>query len=157
MLRLTLPPQTTEVLGEEAAAEFAQWFAEHFALRDQLVHRDEYREVLSRLDILEHNISGLKTEVAGLRRNMDARFDAVHARFDTMEERFDARFDRMQSNVNARFDRMQSDFNARFDAVNARIDTIHDVVRSQTRWLVGTLIALGGLISVLITIFEFIK
>ncbi|MFQ5856613.1 MAG: hypothetical protein ACE5LU_13330 [Anaerolineae bacterium] len=95
---------------------------------------------------MEHNISGLKTEVSGLkaeiielRRGMDARFDTVHTRFDTMEKRFDARFDRLQSDV------------------HVRIDTIYDAMRSQTRWLVGTLIAVGGLISVLITIFEFIK
>jgi len=153
---LTLPPRTTEVLGEEAAVELAQWVTETVALRDESVHRDEYRGIASRLDILEHDVSGLKTAVTELRRTMNTRFDA-------MEERFDARFDRMQGDVNARFDRMQGDvnarfdaMNARFDAVNARIDTIHDVVRSQTRWLVGTLIALGGLISVLITVFEFI-
>jgi len=110
------------------------------------VTRDEYREILSRMDILEHDMSGLKAEMLELRRETNTRFDAVDVRFDAMEERFDARFDHLQSEMNARF-----------DTVNTRIDTIHEVVRSQTRWLVATLIALGGLISVLITVFEFIK
>lgn len=140
MLKLKPPPRTTEALGEEVATELAQWITEAFdTFRVQWVTRDEYREILSRMDILEHDMSGLKAEVVELRRETSAHFDAMEERFDT------------------RFDRMQSDMNARLDAMNARIDTIHDVIRSQTRWLVATLIALGGLISVLITVFEFIR
>lgn len=152
-----MPPEVTEVLGDEAAAALAQWAAETFALRDQAMHRDEQREIVSRLDLLDHDTSGVKSEVTELRHEMSARFDAVHGRFDAMEDRFDNRFDRLQSEMNACFDRMYTDMNARLDAINARIDTIHDVVRSQTRWLIATPIAVGGLISVLITIFEFIK
>ena len=140
-----------------------------------MVTRDEYREILSRMDILEHDMSGLTAEVVELRREinarldavnsrfdameerLDARLDAVNSRFDAMEERFDARLDAMGERFDARFDHLQGEMNARFDTVNTRIDTIHEVVRSQTRWLIATLIALGGLISVLITVFEFIK
>lgn len=151
MLKLTPPPRTTEALGEEVATELAQWITEVFdTFRVRWVTRDEYREILSRMDILEHDMSGLKAEVLELRRETSARFDA-------MEERFDTRFDYLQSETNARFDRLQSEMNARFDTVNTRIDTIHEVVRSQTRWLIATLIALGGLISVLITIFGLIR
>ncbi|MFQ5593233.1 MAG: hypothetical protein ACE5HA_03725 [Anaerolineae bacterium] len=163
------------MLGEEAAAEFAQWIVGTFALRDQVVHRDEYREVLSRLDIIEHDLAGVKERLDAIdarfdrmqsdmnarfdrmQSDMNARFDAVNGRFEAMEERFDTRFDRMQSDINARFEAMEERIDARFDAVNARIDTIHDAMRSQTRWLVGTLIAMGGLISVLITVLKFIQ
>ncbi|MBS1251283.1 MAG: hypothetical protein MAG451_00315 [Anaerolineales bacterium] len=37
MPKLKLPPKTTEVFGEEAAAEFADWLAENFRLRDPSV------------------------------------------------------------------------------------------------------------------------
>jgi len=124
LLKLTLPPKTTEVLGEEAAAEFARWITETVALRDEVVQRDEYREVLSRLDIIEHDIG-----------RVSKRLDTIETRLDKMEERSDARF----------------------DALHARIDTLHEAMRSQTRWLVGTLIAVGGFISALITVFGFIQ
>jgi len=176
LLRLTLPPKTTEALGQEAATELAQWFAKTIsASRDDAVTRDEFREVLTRLDIIEHDLTGVKqrldtidirleameerfdARLDRLQSEMNARFDAVNGRFDTvnsrfdaMEERLDARFDAMEERFDARFDRLQSD-------MNLRLDRFHEVVRSQTRWLVATLIAMGGLISVLITIFQFIK
>ena len=34
------------------------------------MRRDEYREVLSRLDILEHDVSGVKAGIADLHRTM---------------------------------------------------------------------------------------
>jgi len=48
---------------------------------------DKYRELLSRLDILEHDISDVKTRIADLHRTMDRRFDRVNERFDQMYER----------------------------------------------------------------------
>jgi chromosome segregation ATPase len=53
------------------------------------VRRDEYREVLSRLDILEHDVADVKTRITDLHRTMDERFDRVNERFDRMNERFD--------------------------------------------------------------------
>ena len=51
------------------------------------MRRDEYRELLSRLDILEHDVSDVKTRIADLHRTMDRRFDRVNERFDRMNER----------------------------------------------------------------------
>jgi len=48
---------------------------------------DEYRHILSRLDILEHDVGDIKEELKGLRREMNARFDQVNARFDQMYDR----------------------------------------------------------------------
>lgn len=151
MTQRRLPPKATTALGEEAATELAEWVTDEINIvYQQSVSRDEYRKLLSRIDILEHDVSDLKVEVKEFRRETNMRLDA-------MEERFDARFDHLQSEMNARFDRLYNEMDARFSAMNQRIDTIHDVIRSQTRWLVGTLIAVGGLISVLITIFNFIS
>ncbi len=174
---LQFPPVVTRALGEEVAASLAHSLDEAIetAVRAQAVPRDEYRTVLSRLDIIEHDLTALNTSVNGrldrvdarldalhhkmdapfdtLRGEMDARFDTVHAGFNALRGEMDARFD----TVHARFDALQSNFDARLDAVNARLDGTHEVIRSQTRWLIGTLIAIGGLISALITVFEFIR
>jgi len=45
------------------------------------MRRDKYRELLSRLDILEHDISYVKTRIADLHRTMDRRLDRVNERF----------------------------------------------------------------------------
>ena len=55
---------------------------------EHAVRRDEYREVLSRLDILEHDVADVKTSIADLHRTMNERFD------------------RMNSGINERFDQM---------------------------------------------------
>ena len=153
----------TRALGEEAAAELARSLeaAIETSVRAQAVPRDEYRTVLSRLDIIEHDLAGINASVNArldrvearldaLRGEMDSRFDAVHARFDALASIMDARFDALASIMDARFDALQRNFDARFDA-------LHDTLHSQTRWLIGTLIAIGGLISALITVFEFIR
>lgn len=41
---------------------------------------DEYREVLSRLDILEHDVSDIKVDLRDLRREMNERFDQMYDR-----------------------------------------------------------------------------
>ncbi len=45
--------------------------------------------VLSRLEILEHDVSEIKVDVRELRREMNERFDRVNERFDRVNERFD--------------------------------------------------------------------
>jgi hypothetical protein len=44
-----------KVLGEKGVDELVRWLDDRIA--EQAVRRDEYREVLSRLDILEHDVS----------------------------------------------------------------------------------------------------
>lgn len=53
---------------------------------EHAVRRDEYRELLSRLDILEHDMADVKTRITDLRHTMDARFDRMNSE---MNERFD--------------------------------------------------------------------
>ena len=89
-MRIALPqmPQSVQqTLGPEAAGDFSQWF--EIALVEHAVRRDEYREVLSRLDILEHDVADVKTSINDLHRTMDERFDRMNERFDRMNERFD--------------------------------------------------------------------
>ena len=61
-------------------------------LRERTVVRDAYREVLSRLDILEHRIGNVENQVSQLRTEMNERFDRLRT---DMDERFDRLYDRM--------------------------------------------------------------
>ena len=84
-MRVALPqmPQSVQqTLGPEVTADFSQWF--EIALVERAVPRDEYREVLSRLDILEHDVADVKASITDLHRTMDERFDRMNERFDQM-------------------------------------------------------------------------
>ncbi len=84
-MRATLPkiPQSVErTLGPEATGDLSQWF--EIVLVEHAVRRDEYREVLSRLDILEHDVADVKDGITDLHRTMDDRFDRMNERFDEM-------------------------------------------------------------------------
>jgi len=128
---LTLPRTVEESLGHEAARDFALWF--ETILVERAVHRDEYREVLSRLDILEHDMADVKTAIRDLHRTMDERFQLV-----------DERFDRMNDALNERFDRM-----------NERFDQMYERMTAMIRWTVGTLALLGTIMSILLAIAQF--
>ena len=119
-------PRLREVLGEEGVDELVRWLDDRIA--ERTAPRDEYREVLSRLDILEHDVSDIKVEVRDLRREMNERFDRMNERFDQMNTRFEGRFDQM-------YDRMLV----------------------QTRWLIGSLALIGTVVSVLLAIGQFVK
>ena len=75
---VVMPRRVRDVLGEEAAQEMAEWV--EAVVKERTVLRDEYREVLSRLDRLEADVSDLKTEVRDLRREMNERFDRLYDR-----------------------------------------------------------------------------
>jgi hypothetical protein len=81
-----MPQSVQQTLGPEVTADLCQWF--EIVLVERAVRRDEYREVLSRLDILEHDMADVKANIADLHRTMDERFD------------------RMNSEMNGRFDQM---------------------------------------------------
>jgi tetrahydromethanopterin S-methyltransferase subunit G len=82
-----MPPSVQQTLGPEATGDFSQWL--EVVLVEHAVRRDEYREVLSRLDILEHDVADVKTSITDLHRTMDERFDRVNERFDRVNGRFD--------------------------------------------------------------------
>ena len=116
-------------------------------IRASAVTKDEYREILSRLDLLENNyqhlakdVSELKGEVSQLRREMLEFTREVNERFDGVNERVDK--------INERIDKINDRIDERFDQLNARID-------SMIRWTVGTVALFGILISALMTILKF--
>jgi len=119
--RLEVPEVLRRAWGDEAADAFAVWLAS--LLEERAISRDEYRQILSRLDILEHDMAALKADVQELRREMNERFDQLHR------------------GMNDRFDRMSE-----------RMDRAYHQMVVQTRWLIGALAVIGTVISLLLAI-----
>ena len=80
--QLEIPVVLRRAWGDEAADAFAVWLTS--VLEERAISRDEYRQILSRLDILEHDMADLKAEISELRREMNERFDRMNERFDQM-------------------------------------------------------------------------
>jgi uncharacterized membrane-anchored protein YhcB (DUF1043 family) len=91
--QLEVPPILRQAWGNEVVDAFAVWLTN--VLEERAISRDEYRQILSRLDILEHDMADLKADVQELRREMNERFDRMNERFDRMNERFDQMYHQM--------------------------------------------------------------
>jgi septal ring factor EnvC (AmiA/AmiB activator) len=126
MRRLEVPEVLRRAWGDEAAEAFAVWLAG--VLEERAVSRDEFRQILSRLDVLKRDVAALQADVRELRREM-----------------------------NERFDRLYREMNERFDRMGERMDRIYHQMVVQTRWLIGALAVIGTVISLLLAIGQFVR
>jgi class 3 adenylate cyclase len=124
--RLEVPEVLRRAWGDEAAEAFAVWLAG--VLEERAVSRDEFRQILSRLDVLERDVAALQADVRELRREM-----------------------------NERFDRLYREMNERFDRMGERMDRMYHQMVVQTRWLIGALAVIGTVISLLLAIGQFVR
>jgi DNA anti-recombination protein RmuC len=134
---LEVPPILRQAWGNEVVDAFAVWLTS--VLEERAISRDEYRQILSRLDILEHDMADLKADVQELRREMDERFDRLHREMDD------------------RFDQLHREMYERFDRMNERMDQMYHQMVVQTRWLIGALTVIGTVISILLAIAQFAR
>jgi septal ring factor EnvC (AmiA/AmiB activator) len=134
----TLPRSVRESWGEQAADDFAGWLDDR--IRERAVHRDDFREVLSRLDVLENEVAGI-----------DDRLDRFETRFDQINQRFD----QQSAQFDQRLDQQSAQFDQRLDKMNERFDRLHEQMRVQTRWTVGTIALFGTIVTVLLAIAPF--
>ncbi|MDT7947023.1 MAG: hypothetical protein RQ897_01605 [Thermoflexus sp.] len=137
MRRLEVPEVLRRAWGDEAAEAFAVWLAG--VLEERAVFRDEFRQILSRLDVLERDVAALQADVRELRREMNERFD------------------RLYGEMNERFDRFYREMNERFDGIGERMDRMYHQMVVQTRWLIGALAVIGTVISLLLAIGQFAR
>lgn len=79
-------------VGNEAAEAFGRWFQD--ILETTAVSRDEYRHILTRLEILEREVFEIKQDMKDFRKEVNQRFDLMEQRFD---QRFDGMYDRIGS------------------------------------------------------------
>ncbi len=80
--QLEIPVVLRRAWGDEAADAFAVWLTS--VLEERAISRDEYRQILSRLDILEHDMADLKADVQELRREIGELRKEMNERFDRM-------------------------------------------------------------------------
>ena len=126
---LEVPPILRQAWGNEVVDAFAVWLTS--VLEERAISRDEYRQILSRLDILEHDMADLKADVQELRGEISE----------------------LRKEMNERFDRM----NERFDRMNERFDQMYHQMVVQTRWFIGALVVIGTVISTLLAIAQFVR
>lgn len=142
------PESVRTTLGEKGVEDLVRWLDDY--LQERTVHRDEYREVLSRLDALEERISQLE-------ERMDQRFEQVDQRFEQVDKRFE-QVDKQFEQIDQRFQQVDDRFgqvNGRLNGINQRLDDLQEQMRRQIRWSVGTITLFGTIITVLIAIAEF--
>ena len=145
----TLPPSVREHFGEAVAEDFAHWLDEY--MQENAVERNEYRKVLSRLDVLEEGLDHMDKRFDLLTEHVDERIDHVEETFEArltgMEERFEERFEQ----VDQRFESME----ARFNTMDDKLDRMNDRILSMTRWLIGLVALFGSLVTALLAVAQF--
>ena len=146
---IVAPSVLREKWGADVVQDLEVWVKE--IVRSEGVSRDEYREILSRLDRLEQGQEGLKEEVyqlrgemSGLRSEMSGLRSEVNERFDRVTEQFDR--------VTEQFDRVTE----RFDRMYEQLGRMNERMLSVLKWTVGTIALFGTLISVLLAVFKFV-
>ena len=159
----TLPRSVRESWGEQAADDFAGWLDDR--IRERAVHRDDFREVLSRLDVLENEVAGIDDRLDRFETRfdqIDQRFDQINQRLDQQSAQFDQRLDKMNerfdqqsAQFDQRLDQQSAQFDQRLDKMNERFDRLHEQMRVQTRWTVGTIALFGTIVTVLLAIAQF--
>ena len=156
----TLPQSVQETLGEQAAGDFARWLDENFEQRT--VHRDEYREVLSRLDVLEERFDHVEQRFDRMEAHFDEQLEQMETRFDERLEQMEAHFNERFKQVDQRFEQMGAHFNERFEQVDqrfegveAKLDRMNDRILSMTRWLIGLIALFGSLVTALLAVAQF--
>ena len=135
-MAIQVPQTVRRAWGDELILEFVPWLEQIIEEKtsprlEQLVEgkavpRDEYRQVLSRLDVLEHDVADIKENVRELRGEMNERFDRMNERLVEMERHFEVRLDQMS-----------------------------DRMLVQTRWLIGSIALFGTILTILQAIAHF--
>ena len=113
-----------EKFGEEVVTDLDQWMGEKI----QSETGDQYRQILSRLDILEDRYEGVSDEVYRLRGEMNGFRTEVNQRFDAMNDSINQRFDTMNNSIDQRFDMMKSTIDQRFDVIDQRFFTMNNSI-----------------------------
>ena len=134
-----MPVKAPEVMrkawGEEVVGAFIPWL--DTLLEERVVLRDEYREVLSRLDGLEKDISLVKESLTQTRAEF--REDQARTRAEFRED----------------LSALRMETNQGFGRVSDRFDQMSECMLVQTRWLVGSIVVFGLIVSTLMAIAQF--
>ena len=152
----SLPQSVRKHLGDQVADDFSRWFEEN--VQHELVTKDQYREVLSRLDVLEERFDHVEERFDRMDERFDRMEEHVEERLDLMEKHFEERFEQVDQRfeqIDQRFEGMEERFDRRFEGMDEKLDRMNDRILSMTRWLIGLIALFGSLITVLLAIAQF--
>lgn len=119
-----------EKFGEDVFEDLELWVKQ--ILKAEGVTKDEYRQILSRLDLLDKGYGELKEEVYRLRGELST----------------------FRSEVDGRIDSFREDMDARIDKIHELLDGVNVRIISSIKWTVGTIALFGTIIAVLLAIFN---
>ncbi len=91
------PRKIEEQWGKDTSEEFISWLDAF--IKERSISRDEFREVLSRLDAIESSLDYVKEEQERQRAELNQLRTEMNERFDRMNERFDRMNERLQSSL----------------------------------------------------------
>jgi len=110
-IAVEIPISVREALGDKAALDLFSWLVK--VIPSVAVTREEFKEVILRLENVEKELKGLRADFTSFKGSMDNRFDAVNARIDAVHDRIDA----LRKDMDERFDSFRKDIDSRFDAL----------------------------------------
>jgi len=160
---VAVPQTIRKAWGDEVVAEFVPWLDETLeqALREKAVARDEYRQVLSRLDLLDQGLSLINDQLVQTRSEFSEGQAGMRAEFRGELARTRAEFRQELAQTRAEFRQdlgeLRRDMDERFDKIHERFDGMYDRMLVQSRWLVGSIALFGTVISILLAIGQFVK
>jgi len=130
-----------------------EWLSE--SIKEKAVPRDEYREVLSRLDGLEKDVSLVKEEQ--VRTRVEFREDQVQMRAEFREDLGQLRREMHEcfDGLNERFDGMHERFDGMNQHFESRLDQMSERMLVQTRWLIGSIALFGTILTIMMAIAQF--
>jgi len=170
-------PRVREALGDEGTEELLRWLEAR--IEERAVPRDEYRELLSRFDLLDRDISLIKDELKRMRGEFRGELGQMREEFrgelGQLREEFRGELGQMREEFRGELGQTRGEFHdelgqtrlemnerfarvdERFDQMNERFDQMYDRMLVQTRWLIGSLALIGTVISVLLAIGQFVR
>ena len=87
------------------------------------------------------DVEVLAAEIRGLREAVDARFEKVEAEIRGLRESVEARFEKVEAEIRG----LRESVDARLAAIERQIERMAADHRATVRWIVGSAVALAGL------------
>ena len=182
-MAIQVPQTVRRAWGEELVLEFVPWLEQVIEektsprlerlVEEKAVPRDGYRQVLSRLDVLEHDVADIKENVRELRREMRGEIGGLRGEIGDLRAEMRGEFGNLRGEIgdlrgemrgeigdlrgeigglrdemNRRFVEMERHFELRFDQMSERMLV-------QTRWLIGSIALFGTILTILQAIAQF--
>ena len=78
------------------------------------------------LTLVKHQVTGVTTDLAEFRKEVNQKFDRIETKFDKIDEKFD-KIDEKFVKIDERFDKMEQ----RFDNLDQRFDDLVTLIKSK--------------------------